>query len=403
MQAGKPVILRSMLPPLLLVGVAYVVCAADTLEAATWTTTRITDNSYPDYMPHVSGGNVVWYGYPHGMELKDTEIYLYDGANITQLTDNNYPDYEARVSGSNVVWQGFDGHDYEVFLYGGTDIAQLTDNSYEDYYPEISGSNVVWYGYDGNDYEIFLYDGTSVTQITDNSHFDHWCHVSGSNVVWEQRHDENDDYEIFLYDGTSIIQLTDNDYNDCYAEISGSQVVWHGDHGGADSEIFLATAGPPPQVTDPDPADQAEGVRITADLSWSPALGATSYDVYFGTSPPGAFQGNRTETSFDPGTMDPKTDYFWRIDSINDAGTTTGQVWQFTTGPIPGDFDADDDVDQEDFGHLQECLAGSGIAPEMLCEDADLDADGDVDAGDFGVFQGCMSGANIPASPDCVD
>ena len=142
---------------------------------------------------------------------------------------------------------------------------------------------------------------------------------------------------------------------------------------------------------------------ITADLSWRAAPGATSYDVYLGATAPGAFHGNQTGTTFDPGTMDPKTDYFWRIDSINDAGTTTGWLWQFTTGPVPGDFDADDDVDQEDFGHLQECLTGSGLAPGPECQDADLDADEDVDHNDFGIFQGCLSGANVTADPDCVD
>ena|GEM_PF-3135115 len=63
------------------------------------------------------------------------------------------------------------------------------------------------------------------------------------------------------------------------------------------------------------------------------------------------------------------------------------------------DFNGDDDVDQEDFGFLQECLSGSGVSPAAGCEDADLDDDGDVDVDDFSEFQDCMNGPG--QSPGC--
>jgi hypothetical protein len=70
---------------------------------------------------------------------------------------------------------------------------------------------------------------------------------------------------------------------------------------------------------------------------------------------------------------------------------------------VPGDFDNDCDVDQEDFGHFQRCLTGPGIeVTDLSCLDAMLDNDADVDADDFGVFQACLSGANIAADPSCV-
>ena len=61
---------------------------------------------------------------------------------------------------------------------------------------------------------------------------------------------------------------------------------------------------------------------------------ASSYDVYFGTdSTPdaGEFQGNQTGLAFDLGTLGAGTTYYWRIDSVNATGTTTGSVWSFTT------------------------------------------------------------------------
>jgi len=77
------------------------------------------------------------------------------------------------------------------------------------------------------------------------------------------------------------------------------------------------------------------GISTTADLTWTPSFNAESYDVYFGTSSPGTFQGNQTATIFDPGTMAQSTTYFWRIDSVNGWGTTEGAVWSFTTMMAP--------------------------------------------------------------------
>jgi len=89
------------------------------------------------------------------------------------------------------------------------------------------------------------------------------------------------------------------------------------------------------EATNPYPADGATSVSITSDLSWTANPYATSHDVYFGTSEPPLFIGNQTSTTFDPGTMDYSTTYYWRIDEINTWGTTTGPVWSFSTTISP--------------------------------------------------------------------
>ncbi len=71
--------------------------------------------------------------------------------------------------------------------------------------------------------------------------------------------------------------------------------------------------------------------------------------------------------------------------------------------PVSADFDGDGDVDQEDFGHFQVCLTGSGGAIVSGCENAVLDGDTDVDAADLAVFVNCISGADVPVDPDCLD
>lgn len=102
-----------------------------------------------------------------------------------------------------------------------------------------------------------------------------------------------------------------------------------------------APAVPPDKVTGPVPADGATGVPVDQVLSWDAAGGATSYDVYFGTDSVAVaaadntspeFKGNQADLSYDPpGDLAYDTTYYWRIDSVNAFGTTTGDVWSFTT------------------------------------------------------------------------
>jgi len=98
-------------------------------------------------------------------------------------------------------------------------------------------------------------------------------------------------------------------------------------------------AGDPPEpASNPAPATGSTNQVLDTNLSWSAGAEATSHDVYFGTStPPGAseFQGNQSGNSFDPGTLDYETTYYWRIDELNDDGLTQGAIWSFITETEP--------------------------------------------------------------------
>jgi hypothetical protein len=88
------------------------------------------------------------------------------------------------------------------------------------------------------------------------------------------------------------------------------------------------------------PPDGIVGMPINGIiLTWTPGAGGVSHDVYFGTAnPPVAFQINQTTTSFTlPTILTPNTTYYWRIDEKDgSSGTTTGDVWSFTTGDPVG-------------------------------------------------------------------
>lgn len=94
---------------------------------------------------------------------------------------------------------------------------------------------------------------------------------------------------------------------------------------------FTTLPDPPAQATNPSPWDEEGDVVTGTTLSWDPAPGADSYDVYFGAASPGAFIGNQAGTVFDSGPLTFPERYFWRIDTVNVAGTTTGGAWTFST------------------------------------------------------------------------
>ena len=100
---------------------------------------------------------------------------------------------------------------------------------------------------------------------------------------------------------------------------------------------FTGTEMPrlPGKASNPNPYDDAMFVNTSADLNWTDGTDATFYDVYFGTNSPGTFRRKQSATTYDPGIMAYSTKYYWRIDSVNSWGKTTGKIWTFTTVMTP--------------------------------------------------------------------
>lgn len=104
----------------------------------------------------------------------------------------------------------------------------------------------------------------------------------------------------------------------------------------------------PTKANSPTPADSATDVDFTGfQLSWTDGGGATSYNVYMG--PSGSlslvssgqagttYTTDATELESLFGVYPVPEDITWRIDSINGAGTTTGDVWSFRSIPAIND------------------------------------------------------------------
>jgi len=100
---------------------------------------------------------------------------------------------------------------------------------------------------------------------------------------------------------------------------------------------------PPYMPNNPNPLDNETEVNINAILSWSGgdpnANDTVTYDVYFEADDPTPdilLSNDQLETTYDPGSMDFNTHYYWKIVSTDNNGdSTNGPIWNFITEETP--------------------------------------------------------------------
>jgi Tol biopolymer transport system component len=87
---------------------------------------------------------------------------------------------------------------------------------------------------------------------------------------------------------------------------------------------------------------------------------------------------------------------------INAAcGGVTSAVASLQVGQ-PADFDADSDVDQDDWAVMQRCLGLTGLSANAVCSPTDMSGNGSVGSEDASLFIGCMSASGVAAQLDCT-
>ena len=87
---------------------------------------------------------------------------------------------------------------------------------------------------------------------------------------------------------------------------------------------------PPSVPSNPSPVDEETNVSLTTSLNWD-SIGATSYDIYFGTSSPPPLYGYSFQSHYDLPTLNYGTTYYWQVVAKNAGGNTFGSEWEFTT------------------------------------------------------------------------
>ncbi len=133
--------------------------------------------------PRSDGVYAAWEGFKAGT-TNDREIYFYNGVVLTRLTTNTFGDFDPQISDGNVAWWGGIFNDFQISLYDGNTVREIS-TGIRNQFPQLDGRNVVWQGYDGQDDEIFLWDGYKVTQLTDNTVNDTRPFISGNHIVWQ--------------------------------------------------------------------------------------------------------------------------------------------------------------------------------------------------------------------------
>jgi len=129
----------------------------------------------------------------------------------------------------------------------------------------------------------------------------------------------------------------------------------------------------PPNVPErPNPSNGANNVSINPILSWQcsdPDNDSLTYDVYFGTSSNPPKVATVTSSSYNPGTLQYDTTYYWKIIASDGKATTSGPVWHFTTG--------DNNPPNAPYNpHPSDGATGVSVNPTLTwqCSDPDGDA-----------------------------
>ncbi len=90
--------------------------------------------------------------------------------------------------------------------------------------------------------------------------------------------------------------------------------------------------GAPSPVTVVTPVSGTTNVPLNTTLTWQAPAGATSYNVSFGTTnPPPVVLMGTTSLSY-PVSLAANTIYYWQVAAVNASGTTSSQVFSFSTG-----------------------------------------------------------------------
>ncbi len=130
---------------------------------------------------------------------------------------------------------------------------------------------------------------------------------------------------------TSLTPLTKYTYR--MRLYKGDTISFYSEYANA---ITIAENGAPAYASQPNPADGARSIKTDTTLSWLPGAATSSHDVYFGTTNPPPFVKNQTDSIFSPDTLKYSTTYYWQINELNSSGTTSGNIWSFTTKTLRG-------------------------------------------------------------------
>jgi hypothetical protein len=115
----------------------------------------------------------------------------------------------------------------------------------------------------------------------------------------------------------------------------------------------------PVHAREPSPDSGATDVDMEATLSWRAGRDADTHDVYLSTDEQAVMDGtapvNTVTGTSDSASLDVDRTYYWRVNEVNDAETTTtwqGEIWNFTTPEylVVDDFESYNEIPEGEEG-----------------------------------------------------
>ena len=174
------------------------------------------------------------------------------------------------------------------------------------------------------------------------------------------------------------------------------------DIGNADSDIWSFTTGEAPippspmpeKAVNPSPVNSATGINFNqATLSWTDGgtgeHAATSFAVYIGLHNDESMVcvASGVATSVPINTLMIPTLFYWRVDSTNENGTTSGDTWTFTVDEDPIRNKQDDGAWHPGGVYTVEVYSPDTHVSLILSDNNSLDATGEIQGVTFGVLR----------------
>lgn len=135
---------------------------------------KITDNAFDDDAPVYDSvsGLIVW----HALVDDRYQIFVHDRASRTvrQITDTTYNNTNPDVSGDTIVWQGWEDENWEIFTVSYDELTsseeviapeRLTVNQEHDMFPKVHDGFVTWQSQSGGEWRSYGHNVETEAQV----------------------------------------------------------------------------------------------------------------------------------------------------------------------------------------------------------------------------------------------